>query len=1241
MQTFEQTSFKRSQTGVDEKIKALQETLQRLESNEVFHALPLNKAHLHRMVHQLGLDIRHKAELLKEKEDDLLAHIQDYPRDLKEQVDAGLIEPLTISRCIGYYGCQDDNGFIHANPNLEHSLNGLKQQITNYLVEKTELQLLKRSLKLLQNVQETMAADQPNDAILQNAAEAFVRSLTAKRAYSQDHPHLAAFIVFEAIEKLRLRQDQVSYIEALIDPKLKSVEFQSPTGSGKTHVLMILLLRFMIDGDCTTMISTPTALAADQIDHLRRVFRKVFSLKVQHLKFNREAISDIKYLEWFNEQLQKASKEKRITLVDITSLYGMSGLALKQSLLDFTPAVLARSSWSIINFIQYLEEKFLKLLEVLQIKFQDVSKHTLELVKTLEVLRTKVSIFIDESGECLKLLTHNRYARGKARPVEESICIQSAKLYHEIILCEEIVNRWKFDFLPQKSGKITLTEQNWPILQKELADIIIKNEKFNPLLKEHLIGGSGQEAKELIEKLSTEDQVRYNWFRSQLTDYLKFTLLNKYRDGYVLDENMVAVPMHAGEIKRLSEFGSLSCLLNLTIQGGLRDGLTVRTLELMNSYVRKQRLYNHYSMGRDPICRLYGRLTQYDLAVNARTAVDINELDVGNALKYLNSEAGLQDRLEMITFLILPTIKIYPEQITSTNFSLVGNLMHRMIAVSATIDPNVSYPHVSSMAQLSAGMGNLLAVLKNSNLCIVSEKPYEMFKFILENGYRVVIDGEGHFRDLSIKEMRQMIFERNSDIAGFSYYDENGRCMIYEREAKEPILRDESRLLPEQIFIFISKSKSIGTDTPMSPLAKGIVTIGRDTCESFFSQAIGRMRGLETGQTLDLLITREDAEIIREFSRERECTVKLALRYFKFFDSQNEGKHYFFSLGTYLKELVEKNLWKHLGNPKKLGNMAKRLQSVLIETTQRNPLAGLYNAQTEIDTVDAVRLLKESILNPLRTQSLRGVMNIAEIEAAFDGYVNFAKLPDTITVGDCQSRESIVEVENVCVNVHEMNMSLDQEVQSEQSMDGEYITITPAELKSWDGNYVRLFKDRLDRPDRVILGIPLFFSPNFFCLDRDRDLREKVRKPAYQCILKIDDRGRAQLLFVDIHDADCVIKHIKEQKEQNAFYDDAEYHLISSELVMLSISRKPLVRFSEIKDRLQDETQFDKIGLISKILNCSEFILETERTWLEHAFKDGLSDANEFMDFVREHYALWPVLRNIHNQINDCKGEKV
>ena len=52
--------------------------------------------------------------------------------------------------------------------------------------------------------------------------------------------------------------------------------------------------------------------------------------------------------------------------------------------------------------------------------------------------------------------------------------------------------------------------------------------------------------------------------------------------------------------------------------------------------------------------------------------------------------------------------------------------------------------------------------------------------------------------------------------------------MILERGATQSIPRERSLLPAEQVMVFIRQSKSVGSDTPMTPMAKAFVTVAKN-----------------------------------------------------------------------------------------------------------------------------------------------------------------------------------------------------------------------------------------------------------------------------------------------------------------------------------------------------------------------------------------------------------------------------
>lgn len=151
----------------------------------------------------------------------------------------------------------------------------------------------------------------------------------------------------------------------------------------------------------------------------------------------------------------------------------------------------------------------------------------------------------------------------------------------------------------------------------------------------------------------------------------------------------------------------------------------------------------------------------------------------------------------------------------------------------------------------------------NNTLILQTSDEVEFLKTLLTKSfdYRVLIDAGGVMRDLSQKQVVQIIFETSQDwqpaVKGVSFYN-NGRYMLWEREdnAPKPIQAPNFKL--EELFIYIDQSHAVGTDTHMSPSAKGICTLSQTTEKMFFLNAVQRMRFLNKGQIIKIVTSQKD-----------------------------------------------------------------------------------------------------------------------------------------------------------------------------------------------------------------------------------------------------------------------------------------------------------------------------------------------------------------------------------------------
>ena len=368
-------SFVRTRRGIEEKIAELKEKISMLRvPNTELYCLPTlisTMGEAQKKVEDLAQAmagmIEQSQAKLNESEAAVLKMLHSYPEELRIQVDGGLIKPLELQELLAWFGSENDEKILHGNPSLKGKLGELKTKVAAYLVDLTDHNQLVRAEKELKEARRLAAPQGWDSPSARHVAENFVNTLMAKRSYDAQHPKLAVLLVFEAFSELRLRGDQIQALEQLgAGTQLLDVEMEARTGAGKSQIIIPLWLFLTSRVDRLTMMTVPTALLPDQLLHLRKILGNAFSVGIQQIKFDRERSCDLAYVQKINRQLDEAQRNKRVLLIDIKSLHGLSHLSLKQALVEQGDPAL-----------------------------------THELLKLRKTLQTRLSNFIDESRECL------------------------------------------------------------------------------------------------------------------------------------------------------------------------------------------------------------------------------------------------------------------------------------------------------------------------------------------------------------------------------------------------------------------------------------------------------------------------------------------------------------------------------------------------------------------------------------------------------------------------------------------------------------------------------------------------------------------------------------------------------------------------------------------------------------------------------------------------------------------------
>ena len=1134
----------------------------------------------------LAEQINESSEEVRILEQELLELSNRRSAELQGEVDADLIQPLNLRQLLLHFARGDEKAILKSNPELAPHLQELKELITDYAVAKTNLQHFLRAQRELAMTIETAQESGWSSDATQHAATTFVSSLIQERAYEPSkHPKI---LLFEAIGDVRLRKEQY---EALIKLSTsgESYELEARTGFGKSKVLIPLWLFMNQEKGRLTVMATTRSLLPDQLLHLRELLGEDLELAVQAIDFDRQKIADKRYLDFVVQQMEVATQEGRILLVDINSLQGMTHLALKQALFKSGPVE------DLLKIRRFLTEAF---------------------------------VFIDESTECLGIRKRFDYASGAPSATPPAHCKEAASFYDHVVFSPEVLSHCRLEFLPdQRTDQPIVTEDNYetdvrPYLVQAALRYLKVPEKASKAVAEHLIGKEKAGGEEYYKTLSPQEKERYAYCYKQLHLHLKRSLARRCGERYDCNDKRLAIPYQEGMPRPNSDFANREDMINFTIQANLKRPLDLATIQgFVESCQRAAQTLNPLAVTRNPCYALYLELQK---ALALPPAKELKKAHAEAIVEYLNSARGHRHRLSFISAFILPKVTTLPYKIPGNVYTVLGPLKN-VRAASGTVAPETLPPHMRSLQEKSALTVNVLSLWKNAEHAILTLNTKDGKAFLKEllakrPKDRVFIDIGGLLRDLSQEEILRLIFagtkESDPPVRGIAFYNQDRQCMIWERGASAPIPRESSTLPKEEVYTYIRQAHVVGSDTPLSPMAQGTATFSRETGETLFLQGIGRMRGLQSGQIENLVISEEDAQAIRRKLKLKAGTqieLRHLLVYAQQLEQRQRQKDYFFALQAYLKTLLERQIWKKI-EPQFLSICFKELQELLLEKTETDLASGLFDTLQELPAKEAVDKMVSAFLSRVdkKLKEKKGlsseVLNLEEIQSDFNQFVHWGELGKTVSTGETE--EETAETES------EVTQENETSVESEGSV-STGLDKVPSQPSIWSGDYRTLMAGK----GESILGIAFFKSPNLTRIHSSA-LEEEWGKPAYHYVLKLEESGTS-LLAMDLHDATNASLFMK-----TSINEESDYQLISADGALLAIEKggeRPVHDQREIQ-----------IGILTKLLAGDSFFSKRENKWLEDNLpKFSPEELKPFLQLVAKCAAARPHQQLIQEYITE------
>ncbi|MCP5469786.1 MAG: DUF3638 domain-containing protein [Chlamydiales bacterium] len=1030
------------------------------------------------------------SELAESARQEAEALARHYTEDVYLEAYGGMHTKLTIEELIIAFTSKDSERILRANPTLDaEQLSKLYQIVCLHLFYKTEQLHIERLMHLLE---------------IQNDST-FIEELTHERAYNPENNFF--LLTFEYFARIRLRPQQIDALHAMERASSPHIEWEGPTGIGKSSVIIPLWLyiKSLVEKQIA-VITTPASLLQEMRENLRHRLGTAFETQVITIEFDREQANTLPYLQRIVARLELAQRQNKVLLLSVETLHALFSLKYRELLYDKLGN--GRENQALID----------------------------EMLKIRIILQDLMTNAVDESTVCLENERCNDYSVG--RPIQlEKARIEGVSVFYEILLQDPSINaKWRFPFSFNKvEGQRLPTIESYesellPNLARCFCRYFFEDQEHQQIVA-HLCGETSDEAKALYSKLDEAQLFRYALVREFLTIHFKRTLFARLHDRYrVEDQEIAARPLRDGALMAKSEFSSANDLIAFTLQAHLLQPLQPRRIEQFQLDIQKDldslTESELASCPRAEWAKRFGLPCLRDL-VAMRPELLCEQIEMQSLIKF-----------HFIVVQLLPQLYVSKHKISATSFELVRHHRKKMLSMSGTIDPTQLPPSVEVIANPSAVVHNLLALSKQGEICTLlkPDKVDEQLRSLISSHpfSSVIVDAAGLFSSLSMEEIGQAILEAQHTYQAVLLFDQEGREYVY---AEGKVLEKEYASIPDnQIFIFIPKWKSVGTDVKeMSPQAWGIVTLDQECRFTPVAQAVGRFRNLGRGQGMIFAFLAEEQSIIgRDFPAILAHLI------------QNEAQHksasFVQTLRLYLKDLIMEACEKMLHAPEQsfspiawLGLSPKPLtkkerfaaiEGIVMETTFQSPLNTLDATILSIPREEFVKVLLRQMVEPLKKRPEFRSVDFQSIEKNFCTFARKQEelLPEQVRLHDLDNRistsESVKEVVEVKVTESESTSA------SARQLDGEMrgCIFTPIAPQSWDGNCEKVCKGK---PFLTLFNLRCHASPNLNLISERGIAEGRLRKRPY--FIFITAKPPYQIVFLDLHDAHIAREYLKKK----------------------------------------------------------------------------------------------------------------
>jgi hypothetical protein len=961
------------------------------------------------------------------------------------------------------------------NPGLtEDQGKKLLQDTTSYLIASTYVFRVEEVIQALDRL--LNVKDVGNEEMQQ-----FYQNATSSRTYDiAEHPD---YLVFEYWSHILIRKDQMDNLQQLTSEKTTLLEMIM--GAGKTSVLLPLVSHANASpGEKLSMVVLPEALVASMSKQLSDQLDLIYGQGIDLITVHRRHKYDLQKIQYLYSRIRKDLDTARVIVTSNSSI---------------------QSLFLIFIELIYNYEK----LDHTQKTIRGEQIEALQ--KIFHILKKYSHVLIDEVDSILDIMASHRFSIGHHHRLEKSIVNATAGLYRILAENQEIHQTVNIPFIQEE--QVRAVPYSRDIYHQKVKDLLIEgfcdpqNAKYffdepeliqefqaigSDRLKQYLKWNSlktsqkgldGVEQDEininvvLEERKTYLDGLKYDEFKdvisvafTQIHQILPLTLERAYLVHYGLCPKesegachpFVGIPYHSGAPVVNSRFGTDLESLNYTIQAHLESRDVLGMFELEMTRLKKQFIDNNSRKVRDKISSYFSKTLSDGQILN------MDRTFIQSGAKHVQTRPDLM--LELVKQHAAPKIEIFPDQLF-TNSYIYPVLFKKIQGMTGTLWNADSFPKFYETLQASDSLGRTLTALwkseKTRKVKVVdAPRAGEQIQSILDRMLtgtqpQSIIDQGGFLRGRDNQEvaeaMRSHFLGKDSEIDQLIFYDAKHQIQLMEAQAVRPYVKHETDRM--KTGAYWDMQHTTGSDLKVHPQTAAVLTISKFSILRDLLQSAWRLRELDRDQSVTLMITRDDLQIMSKLlvevhgnsqkMEEESGTVdfRKILLYLATNEAIRSAEVNYRSVKASQRALIVDQIYNTLLDPQVLKTKSydflrafKQVKGFFSNPRGEHPYERYGIPMAEVETLPFLESEIDRILSP--------------VQGAFE---NLSQLRETFRQDVSSRKDDLRSKILTALVVHvESDEEMEIETQQEQEQEMELEVVQDFESHSFDASYDKL-----------------------------------------------------------------------------------------------------------------------------------------------------------------------------------------